>query len=63
LKSEHPDTLTSMNNLSFTCESQCCLNDTLDLIQQCVCLRLQVLGPEHFYTKSSNCLNDDTSVS
>ncbi|KAF2732062.1 hypothetical protein EJ04DRAFT_441738 [Polyplosphaeria fusca] len=49
----HPDTLTSMNNLAFTWKGQNRDVEAIGLMQQCVQLRLRKLGAAHPYTISS----------
>ena len=44
LGAEHPDTLTSMNNLAFTWKEQGRDADTLRLMEYCVQLRARILG-------------------
>jgi hypothetical protein len=53
LGEEHPDTLTSMNNLAFTFKGQGRDDDAVRLMNECVGLRTQVLGSDHPYTLSS----------
>ncbi|KAK3359479.1 hypothetical protein B0T25DRAFT_533084 [Lasiosphaeria hispida] len=53
LGGEHPDTLTSMNNLAFTQKSQGNFEDALALMRDCLHLRQQILGPDHPHTISS----------
>jgi hypothetical protein len=53
LGEEHPDTLTSMNNLAFALKAQGCDEEALSLIKACFQLRKQILGELHPYTKSS----------
>jgi hypothetical protein len=47
LGEEHPDTLTSMNNLAFTIQEQGRKVEAIKLMADCVQLRNQVLGSEH----------------
>jgi hypothetical protein len=47
LGEEHPDTLTSMNNLAYTYKSQGRLSDALELMKSCLHLRERVLGSLH----------------
>ena len=47
LGEEHPDTLSSMNNLAFTMKEQGSRVDAIRIMMECVQLRNQVLGPEH----------------
>ena len=35
LRAEHPDTLTSINNLAFTLKSQSCINEAVSLLEKC----------------------------
>ncbi|KAE8373751.1 purine and uridine phosphorylase [Aspergillus bertholletiae] len=51
---EHPDTLTSMNNLAHTWKLLGKDQDTLALMEQCVELSYNLLGPDHPRTKSSS---------
>ncbi|KAF2646947.1 hypothetical protein K491DRAFT_583690, partial [Lophiostoma macrostomum CBS 122681] len=44
LGDEHPDTLTSMNNLAFILKSQGFINKAILLIEDCCGLRAVVLG-------------------
>jgi hypothetical protein len=44
---DHPDTLTSMNNLAFTWKAQDRGLEALNLLRECVKLRRQKLGPNH----------------
>ncbi|KAK3351884.1 hypothetical protein B0H65DRAFT_419806, partial [Neurospora tetraspora] len=53
LGADHPDTLTSMANLTFTWNSQGRHEDALALIQDCVKARQRILGPKHPKTPSS----------
>ena len=53
LDAEHPDTLTSMNNLAFTWERQGRVAEALKLMEECVLLRARVLGTDHPDTISS----------
>ena len=48
---EHPDTLTSMNNLAWTLKSQGRNDEALELITKCVQLSTQKLGANHPNTK------------
>ncbi|KAF2176073.1 hypothetical protein K469DRAFT_761460, partial [Zopfia rhizophila CBS 207.26] len=47
LRPEHPDTLTSMNNLSFTWKARGEQAEALQLIDECVQLSKRVLGVNH----------------
>ncbi|KAF2475564.1 uncharacterized protein BDR25DRAFT_350908, partial [Lindgomyces ingoldianus] len=59
LGEEHPDTLTSMNNLAFTLKGQGYQGKAISLMEGCFQLREKVLGPQHPYTASSlSCLNE-----
>ncbi|KAK4460413.1 hypothetical protein QBC42DRAFT_181004, partial [Cladorrhinum samala] len=49
LKSEYPDTLTSINNLAFTWEGQGCYDDAFESMRQYVRLHQKILGPNHPY--------------
>jgi hypothetical protein len=53
LGNEHPDTLTSMNNLAFTLKSQNRDEEALSLLVTCFQLHKQVLDEQHPHTKSS----------
>ena len=53
LGEEHPNTLTSLNNLVFTWKSQGRLSDALELMQSCLHIRQLVLGPGHPNTVST----------
>ena len=53
LGDEHPDTLTSMNNLAYTLQLQSRYKEALALIETCFHLRQQVLGEQHPDTQSS----------
>jgi hypothetical protein len=53
LGQEHPDTLTSMNDLAFTWQSRGRDRDALGLIKECSLLRKQKLGEDHPDTISS----------
>ena len=54
LGEEHPDTLTSMNNLAFTIHSQGRNAEAVKLMTECVLLRIRVSGAEHPHTLSSS---------
>ncbi|KAK0720519.1 hypothetical protein B0H67DRAFT_576503, partial [Lasiosphaeris hirsuta] len=54
LGDEHPDTLTSMNNLAYTWKSQGRYEDALTLLQNCLHLQQQKLGPDHPNTISTH---------
>jgi Tetratricopeptide repeat len=54
LGTEHPSTLTSMNNLAFTWKEQGRHAEALKLIEECVHLRSQFLGVNHYLTLSSS---------
>ena len=47
LGEEQPSTLRSMNNLAFPRKSQGRLSDALELMQNCLHLRQQVLGSDN----------------
>ena len=53
LGQEHPDTLTSMNNLAFTWKGQGHAKEALLLMEECVRLRERRLGIDHPFTQSS----------
>jgi hypothetical protein len=53
LTDEHPDTLTSINNLAFTLQSQARHEEALALMERCFQLRELVLGKQHPDTQSS----------
>ncbi|KAF2727510.1 hypothetical protein EJ04DRAFT_538910 [Polyplosphaeria fusca] len=53
LGDEHPSTLTSMNNLAFTLQSQGLYSKAIPLLEECCRLRQHVLGPDHPHTRSS----------
>jgi hypothetical protein len=53
LGEEHPNTLTSMNNLAFTLQCHVRHKDALVLMERCFRLRQQVLGEQHHKTQSS----------
>jgi hypothetical protein len=53
LGAEHPDTLTSMNNLTWTWKSQGRDIDAFGLMSECYLLRKQKLGADHPNTISS----------
>ena len=44
---EHPDTLTSMNNLAFTWKGRDRDKEAITLMKECVQLKERVLGPDH----------------
>ncbi|KAF6782829.1 TPR domain protein [Colletotrichum musicola] len=50
LGEEHPSTLTSMYNLANTWKSQNRWKDAIQLLQDCVRLRGNVLGMDHPHT-------------
>ena len=50
----HPSTLTSMNNLAFTWESQGRRAEAINLMEKCVDLRNRILGADHPATLSSS---------
>ena len=54
LGAEHPDTLTTMNNLAFTWKGQGRDADAITLMMDCVRLRRHVLGTEHPHFVSSS---------
>jgi hypothetical protein len=47
LGEEHPDTLTSMNNLAFTLHQAGDLAGAVRLLRKCLAGRRQVLGEDH----------------
>ncbi|KAF2685429.1 hypothetical protein K458DRAFT_417478 [Lentithecium fluviatile CBS 122367] len=53
LGEEHPDTLTSMNNLAFTLKGQGLTNKAISLMEDGCGLQTVVLGPQHPFTISS----------
>jgi hypothetical protein len=53
LTQEHPDTLIGMNNLAFMWKALRRENEALELIENCLQLRQQRLGPGHSGTISS----------
>jgi len=53
LGAEHPDMLTSVNNLAFTLKSQSRNEEAISLMRKCFQLQKQILGPQHRHTKSS----------
>ena len=53
LGEEHPDTLTSMNNLAYTWKEQGRDEEAIKLMTECVQLRTQILGAGHPFTLSS----------
>jgi len=53
LGAEHPDTLTSINNLAFTIKEQGRKMEAIKLMAECVQLRNRVLGTEHPHALSS----------
>ena len=53
LGEEHPDTLTSMNNLAFTMEGLDRKLEATKLMDECIQLRNRVLGSEHPHALSS----------
>jgi Tetratricopeptide repeat len=54
LGQEHPDTLTSMNNLAFTWKGLGRNKEALELMEECVALRTRIIGTNHPYTLSSS---------
>jgi Tetratricopeptide repeat len=64
LGQDHPDTLTSMNNLAFAWKSQGRDIEAFDLLNECFLLRKQKLGADHPDTRSSlMALNESEIVS
>ena len=53
LGTEHPSTLTSMNNLAFTWKRQGRDKEAIALMKECMRLRERVLGLDHPFTSSS----------
>ena len=53
LGDKHPDTLSSMQNLAFSLQSQARHEEALTLMERCVQLRQRVLGEQHPDTQSS----------
>ncbi|KAK1991096.1 hypothetical protein LX36DRAFT_555742, partial [Colletotrichum falcatum] len=53
LGDEHPDTLTSMNNLAYTWKSQERHVDAIGLMRNCLRIRQRSLGFHHPDTHSS----------
>ncbi|KAK3684336.1 hypothetical protein B0T22DRAFT_470114, partial [Podospora appendiculata] len=53
LGANHPDTLTSMNNLAFTWKDQGRHSDAIVLMEECSQARQRVLGTGHPDTLSS----------
>jgi streptomycin 6-kinase len=47
LGEEHPDTLTSMNNLSFTLKGQGRDDEAVSVLKLCLQLGRRVFGPQH----------------
>jgi hypothetical protein len=47
LGEEHPDTLTSMNNLALTFKDQGRNDDALKLMTECLSLSKRILGDSH----------------
>jgi hypothetical protein len=53
LGQEHPDTLTSMNNLAYTWKALGRDKEALKLMEECVVLNIRILGTNHPDTLSS----------
>ena len=53
LGEEHPDTLTSINNLAFTLKGRGQNAEAIKLMKKCVQLRTLALGADHPHTLSS----------
>jgi hypothetical protein len=53
LEADHPSTLTSMNNLAFTWEGLDRDTEALKLMEECVTVRIRILGTNHPHTLSS----------
>jgi hypothetical protein len=62
LGSEHPSTLTSMNNLAFTWKEQGRSEAAIELMDKCVQLAAQKLGVNYPDTVSSRDTLDDWKV-
>jgi hypothetical protein len=57
LGGDHPDTLTSMNNLAFTWKSQGRYAEAVGLLRECVRLQERISGASHpHFISSSNAL-------
>jgi hypothetical protein len=52
LGTEHPDTLTSMNNLAHALKHQNHDDEAIELMASCMELCMKVLGPSHHHTQS-----------
>ncbi|KAG9250665.1 uncharacterized protein F5Z01DRAFT_355327 [Emericellopsis atlantica] len=59
LRADHPDTLTSMNNLAHTWQRMGMVLEATRLMRECVRLRQGKLGLNHSYTKASVSTLDD----
>ena len=53
LGADHPDTLTSINNLAFTWRGHGRDTEALKLMEECVLLSIQILGTNHPHTLAS----------
>jgi hypothetical protein len=53
LGADHPDTLTSVNNLAFTWKASGRETKAVRLIEECIQSQKRVLGLDHPYTLSS----------
>jgi hypothetical protein len=53
LGEEHPDTLISMANLAIAWKGQGRNEEAIQLMSNCVRLRMQILGANHPFTLSS----------
>ena len=53
LGADHPDTLTSMNNLAFIWKGQGQDEQAFKLIEECIALQTRILGTNHPDTLSS----------
>jgi hypothetical protein len=53
LGTDHPDTLTSINNLALTWKGQGRDKEALKLIEECITLRSRIIGTNYPYTLSS----------
>jgi hypothetical protein len=53
LGAEHPDTLTSMNNLAFIWKYLGQDKEAIELMEECVALQSRIIGIDHPQTLSS----------
>lgn len=51
LVQEHPETMISMNNLAVTCKKLGRVDNSIDLMADCVELRMLILGIPHLHTQ------------